>query len=130
MPTYAQSIREQRLFEEPRGLQEFNTIAFGLLRCQEELLEAQYEAYKGNLEALLTEVIDVTIFAHSIIGRLCEELGLAPEQVDTMVEQKFAHNHHKYDERFWIGRQTSDAIKTARHWHNNGIVQDIGNDYY
>lgn len=130
MPTYAQSIREQRLFEEPRRLKEFNTIAFGLLRLQEELLEAQYEAYKGDHEALLTEVIDVTIFAHSIISKLCEELGLAPEQIDTIVEQKFAHNHHKYDERFWIGRQTGEAIKAARQWHNNGLGEPLGNDIY
>lgn len=130
MPTYAQSIREQRLFEEPRGLEEFNTIAFRLLRLQEELLEAQYEAYKGNLEALLTEVIDVTIFAHSIISKLCEELGIAPEQVDTMVENKFSHNQKKYDESHFLGRTTADAIKRARHWHNNGLGEEVGNDYY
>ena len=130
MPTYAQSIREQRLFEEPRGLGEYNTIAFGLLRLQEELLEAQYEAHKGNLEALLTEIIDVTIFAHSVIGNLCEELGIAPEQVDTMVEQKFGHNHKKYDLQFFQGRMTSEAMKTARHWHNNGLTEQLGNDVY
>jgi hypothetical protein len=46
-----------------------------------------------------------------------------------MVEQKFGHNHKKYDLQFFQGRMTGDAMKTARHWHNNGIEQ-LGNDVY
>jgi len=130
MPTYAEGIRTQQDFESERGLTQLNSIAFGLLRMQEELLEAQYEHLKGDLEAMLVEVIDVTIFAHSVIGQLCEALGVAPEQVDTMVEDKFFKNTRKYDERFFKGRMTSEAIKTARHWHNNGLGDQLGNDYY
>lgn len=130
MPTYAESIREQREFEQARGLDEYNTIAFGLLRLQEELLEAQHEHLKGDNEAMLVEIIDITIFAHSVIGQLCEALGIAPEQIDTMVEDKFFKNTRKYDERFFKGRMTSEAIKTARQWHNNGLGQEVGNDYY
>lgn len=130
MPTYAEGIRTQQDFESERGLTQLNSIAFGLLRMQEELLEAQYEHLKGDLEKLLIEVLDVSIFAQSVLAKLCDELGVAPEQIDRMVSLKYASNRRKYDPAFFQGRMTSEAIKTARHWHNNGLGDQLGNDYY
>jgi len=130
MPTYAEGIRHQNNFEHTRGLSELNSIAYGLLRMQEELLEALYEQLKGDLEKLFIEVLDVTIFAHSVLAKLCEELEIAPEQVDTMVQAKYSANERKYDEAFFKGRMAMEGIKTARHWHNNGLGHDVGNDYY
>lgn len=102
------------------------------MRIQGELGEA-VEAYLHETpKDLAVEIIDVVIFAHSMLGRIADELGWKPEDVDQLVEAKMAANHTKYDEVFFQnGHDTSTAITLARHWHNLGLNDErLGNDYY
>jgi hypothetical protein len=125
MPTSAELIQAQRDFEQERGLDRFNTVAHSLERMQGELNEA-VEAYLHQTPRdLLLETIDVTIFAHSLMGRLADHLGITPEQVDELVVQKMAANETKYDEAFFQnGWDTSQAITVARHWWNLGLHEE------
>lgn len=131
MPTSAELIHAQRDFEIPRGLNTYNTYWHSLLRMQEELSEA-IEAYLHETpQALATEVVDVVIFSHSLLGRLAEQMGWEPEDVDQLIEAKMAKNHMKYDEEFFYSRKPEDAIACARHWWNLGLADEqLGNDYY
>lgn len=132
MPTSAELIQAQRDFEQPRGLDTYNTHWHSLMRIQGELSEA-VEAYLHETpKDLAVEIIDVVIFAHSMLGRIADELGWKPEDVDQLVEAKMAANHTKYDEVFFQnGHDTSTAITLARHWHNLGLNDErLGNDYY
>lgn len=131
MPTAAELIHAQRDFEIPRGLNTYNTHWLSLMRMYEELGEATDAEIAGDNRHLATEVVDVVIFAHSLLGRLCEELGWNPEDIDQLIEAKMAHNHAKYDEDFFNTLKTPDAIRAARHWHNLQLNEERwGNDIY
>jgi len=71
-------IRKQLEFETPRGLDKQGMVG-RLNRWLQEWEEAMVEAQKGDHEALLWEVADLNIFAASMFGELCTELGIAPE---------------------------------------------------
>lgn len=98
---------------------------------QQELSEA-IEAYLHETpKDLATEVCDVVIFAHSLLGRLAEQMGWEPEDIDQLIETKMALNHTKYDEDFFASRKPEDAIACARHWWNLGLADEqLANDYY
>jgi hypothetical protein len=125
MPSTSELITMQQNFEQERGLDRFNTVAHSLERMQGELNEA-VEAYLHQTPRdLLIEVIDVTIFAHSLMGRLADHLGLTPEDVDNLVMEKMAINYTKYDEAFFRnGWDTTQAITVARHWWNLGLHEE------
>jgi hypothetical protein len=132
MPTSAELIEAQRHFEAERGLDTFNTIAYGLYRTQVELDEAKHAHEYETPADLLIELIDVQIFTHSLMGKLANQLGLEPEAVDRMVEAKMAANYSKYDTAFFEnGHSTATAMTLARHWHNLGLHEErLGNDVY
>lgn len=132
MPSSAELIQAQRDFEQPRGLDRFNTIEYGLDRTRQELDEARHAHENETPLALLFELIDVQIFVHSLMARVADELDIEPAHVDRMIEIKMAHNHEKYDEAFFNnGYDTGTAITMARHWHNLELNDErLGNDYY
>lgn len=131
MPTSSELIQAQRDFEIPRGLNNYNTHWHSLLRMQEELSEA-IEAYLHETpQALATEVVDVVIFSHSLLGRLAEQMGWEPSDIDQLIEAKMAANHRKYDEEFFATRKPENAIACARHWWNLGLAdEEFRNDVY
>lgn len=132
MPSSAEIIHQQREFESERGLDTYNTIQFGLLRLYEEVNEA-FQAYQNEPpENLMYELIDVVIFAHSLLGRVAENLNIEPEAIDQAVDRKMLANFTKYDLDFFNnGHDTATAIKHARHWHNLSLNDErLANDYY
>ena len=137
MPTSAELITHQRQFEGARGLDTFNTLDLAIDRMQEELDEAKAELKTGDTMALLFEVIDTVIFAHSIFSKLCYQLGIPEDYVDNYIDQKMEHNFNKYHEDHFdlVGLEvggktytTRDAIDRARHHHNHELPE--GNDAY
>lgn len=131
MPTSSELIHAQRDFEIPRGLNTYNTHWLSLMRMYEELGEATEAYLHETPKDLATEVCDVVIFAHSLLGRLAEQMGWSPEDIDQLIEAKMAKNHVKYDEEFFTSRKPEDAIACARHWWNLGLADEqLGNDYY
>ena len=114
-PTSAELIDFQFEFEEPRGLLEFNSLPHGFFRMMEEMEEARIEMEKGDYEALLVELADTLIFMHSMFGNIVRKLGLAPEEVDRIIEKKAAQNHVKYSMEFFSeGRSTAEAMALAK----------------
>lgn len=129
MPTTAELIDAQYCFEEERGLLEFNIPPHSFFRLFEELEEV-IEAYsRSNDLDVLRELIDCLIFIHSIFGQYARKLGISPERVDQMIEEKMAINQIKYDTRYFrAGKPTKQALQEAkRAW--NGEEWE-GNDYY
>lgn len=132
MPTSCELIIMQKEFEAPRGLDKFNSPKYSMSRIQNEVDEAVEALNEGDTRALAVELVDVIIFAHSLLGKLADELGLQPEDIDQLVEAKMAHNHEKYNEAFFNnGHDTATAITLARHWHNLGLDEErLTNDYF
>jgi phosphoribosyl-ATP pyrophosphohydrolase len=110
-------IRKQQEFETPRGLDKQGMVG-RLYRWLQEWEEAMVEAKKGDNEALLWEVADLNIFAASMFGELCTELGIAPEQIDNMLEEKMKINNQKYQIHYFEDLPTERAVELARYvWH-------------
>lgn len=129
MPTSAELILAQKDFEQPRGLDRHNTYWHSLMRMQGELSEAVEAYFEGQPKEL---AVDVVIFAHSMLGKLADELGWQPEDMDQLIEAKMAANYIKYDQAFFEnGHSTATAMTLARHWHNLGLAEErLGNDVY
>lgn len=123
MPTSAELIDFQYDFEEPRGLLEHNKGARGVSRMLDEVAEAVTELEDGNLNEMIGEVIDVVIFAHSILGWLARETGIPYDGIDRMIEQKMECNHQKYRVELFSQYPVEEAIKIAREeWNKNQRV--------
>lgn len=114
MPTSADLIDAQYIFEEERGLLGYNIPPHAFFRLFDEL-EETIEAYeqKDDFE-VLKELIDVNVFLHSLFGYYTRKLGLAPEQVDRMVEQKMEQNNVKYSREWFDGNTPEEALKKAK----------------
>lgn len=114
MPNSSELIDAQYLFEEPRGLLEHNTPPHSLHRLAEELGEVWEEIDQEHWLEAITEVADVVIFAHSILGFLARKLDMAYEEVDRIIEDKMASNQKKYHISHFEGRSTKEAMEYSR----------------
>ena len=61
-----------------RGISTFNNLAHGLIRVQEEILEAQYALLDGDLEHTLQEILDFINYSwnQSTLCNLCQKLKI------------------------------------------------------
>jgi hypothetical protein len=114
MPTSAQLIDAQYEFESPRGLLEYNKGARGVSRMLFEVDEAIDELEAGRLPEMMTEIVDMVIFAHSILGWLARETGTRYEDIDRLIEQKMETNLIKYDLRFFDGKTPDEALREVK----------------
>lgn len=114
MPTSAELIDCQYDFELPRGLLTINRGERVVDRLLDEVDELRTEIQQKNYFEAIYEAIDVVIFAHSIMGWLARETGIAYEEVDQMVAKKFARNHQKYDIEIFKQYEPETAIKVSR----------------
>ncbi len=136
----AELIKAQAEFEQPRGLDSYNTIYTGIQRMLDEAEEAQQEIFNTDgtskdevdYQAFSLEIIDTIIFAHSILGQVCSLTGTSAEEMEKLLESKLQRNQEKYDEAFFNnGWDTATAIRVARHWWNLGLHEEqLGNDIY
>lgn len=101
-------------FEQDRGISTFNNLQRGLVRVQEEILEAQYALLDGDLEHTLQEILDFINYSMSLLLHVCNDLGVAPEQVDTMLVEINRQRDLKYRIELFREHPPEEAIKIAR----------------
>lgn len=114
MPTSEQLIDSQYEFELPRGLLEHNQPPYTFHRLLEEVGEMWEEVDQKEWLKALQEGADVVIFAHSILGYLARQAGVAYEEVDRMIEAKMLQNAQKYHISHFQGRSPAEAIEYSR----------------
>lgn len=107
-------MRNHERFETDRGISTFNNLAHGLIRVQEEILEAQYALLDGDLEHTLQEILDFVNYSMSLLLHVCNDLGVAPEQVDTMLVQINQMRDQKYRIELFREYPAEEAIRIAR----------------
>ena len=107
-------MRDHERFENDRGILTRNNLARGLVRVQEEILEAQYAYLDGDLEHTLSEILDFINYSMSLLLHVCNDLGVAPEQVDTMLEEINRQRDLKYRIELFREYPAEEAIKIAR----------------
>jgi len=107
-------MRNHQRFEEDRGILTRNNLARGLVRVQEEILEAQYAYLDGDLEQTLAEILDFINYSMSLLLHVCNDLGVAPEQVDTMLEEINRQRDLKYRIELFREHPPEEAIRIAR----------------
>lgn len=114
-------MRNHARFEEDRGISTRNNLSRGLVRVQEEILEAQYALLDGDLEHTLSEILDFLNYSMSLLLHVCNDLGVAPEQVDTMLEEINRQRDLKYRIELFREHPPEEAIRIARaEWTMNG----------
>lgn len=107
-------IHNQRRWEGERGIKNGH---YGIDRVQVELDEAREAT---NLEEKLAELIDVQIILAGTFSRLCAELGVAPEQIPKMIDDKLKVNEIKYNLRYFKEWSPDEAQAYARYvWSFN-----------
>ena len=114
MPTSAEMIDLQYNFEEPRGLLDHNTGTFALHRLCDELGEAWEEHDRKDYFKMLKELIDVQVFAFSILGDLCRKLDIAYEEVDRLMIETMQKAEAKYKIEHFKNRSPEEAIAYSR----------------
>ena len=67
-----------------------------------------------DLEKLLREVLDVWNMVGSVVLHIINELGIAPEQVDTIMELINRSRDAKYAIEYFRELPTEEAIKVSR----------------
>ena len=107
-------MRDHQRYEEDRGISTRNNLPRGFLRCQEELLEAQYAYLDGDLEHTLREILDFFNYSMSLLLHVCNDLGVAPEQVDQMLVEINRQRDLKYRVELFREHPPEEAIKIAR----------------
>jgi len=107
-------IRDHERFENDRGILTRNNLARGLVRIQEELLEAQYAYLDGDLEHTLQEILDFINYSMSLLLHVCNDLGVAPEQVDQMLVEINRQRDLKYRVELFREHPPEEAIRIAR----------------
>lgn len=107
-------MRNHERFETDRGISTFNNLAHGLIRVQEEILEAQYALLDGDLEHTLQEILDFINYSMSLLLHVCNDLGVAPEQVDNMLVEINRQRDLKYRIELFREHPPEEAIKIAR----------------
>lgn len=130
MPSSAELIRQQQLWEGKRGLDKWNTYESRMGRLQEEVDEA-WEAYEDVDDiAFMLEICDVVIFAHSILGALCEDRDIAPEAIDHFIQWKMNQNEKKYPVSLFDKFDPKTAIEISRElWYRNHPKKHFPDDY-
>lgn len=79
--TSADIIHHHLGFQQEKQLSSVDT-------CLEHIIfDASLGLRDGISEDLLLRVVDITILAHAIFANLCQELGIAPEQIDAIVKE-------------------------------------------
>jgi len=107
-------MRNHERFETDRGISTHNNLAHGLIRVQEEILEAQYALLKGDLEHTLLEILDFINYSMSLLLHVCTDLGVAPEQVDNMLVEINKQRDLKYRIELFREYPPEEAIRVAR----------------
>lgn len=107
-------MRDHERFEQDRGILTHNNLAHGLIRVQEEILEAQYALLDGDLEHTLQEILDFINYSMSLLLHVCNDLGVAPEQVDNMLVEINKQRDLKYRIELFKQYPPEEAIKIAR----------------
>ena len=125
MPTISELIYKQHEFQEPRGLNKFNTPKRAFERFMEEVEEMYWEIAVEDENKALEELVDVFIIGGAIALSLCHLTGKSPEEFEAMVHKKFSHNEIKYDQDFFNnGLPLDDALRIAKHWWDLGLHED------
>lgn len=123
LPNSAELIREQRFFQEPRGI-EHNAITV-FRRFMDEVDELEEELLKEGDMWALVELADVFIMAGAVAVYLIDKMDLEPEDMDFMIEAKMRQNQIKYPEQLFINHTPEEAVRIAREqWDNTVPIID------
>jgi len=116
-------MRNHERFEKDRGIDTRNHLGRGLVRVQEEILEAQYALLDGDLEHTLLEILDFINYSMSLLLHVCTDLGVAPEQVDRMLVEINKQRDLKYRVELFREYPAEEAIKIARQeWEMRNVL--------
>jgi len=110
----SENIRSHEQFEVDRNLYDFYTLQELFHRTDQEWQEAKDELLVMDLEKLLREVLDVWNMVGSVVLHIINELGIAPEQVDTIMELINRSRDAKYAIEYFRELPTEEAIKVSR----------------
>lgn len=114
MTTLAENIRSHEQFERDRGIYQMYSIALLFDRVNHEWEEAKDELAVGDLEKLLHEVLDVWNMIGSLVLHIIDEVGVAPEQVDTIMGLINKSRDAKYAVEYFRSMPPDEAIKVSR----------------
>lgn len=114
MPTLAGLIRSQERFETDRNIFDSRSIDYLIARSVMEWDEFIDEIIKGDLEHALTEILDYFNLLSSLILHIITEIGVAPEQVDTIMDRINYLRDQKYRIELFREHPPEEAIKIAR----------------
>lgn len=116
-------ITHQIEWERIRGIDNPND---NLPRTLDELNEAFEET---DPVKRLEEMVDVLIVLVGGMGKVCERLGIEPQEVNDLIEWKLSKNARKYDIEYFESNPTNTAITFVRHYWSHP-EQWCGNDVY
>lgn len=111
---FSENVEDHYHFETTRGIYHHYTIDSLFDRVQEELDEARVELSAGDLAKLFREVMDVWNIIGSLILHIISELGITPEQVDTVMEMINKSRDAKYAVEYFEALPPEEAIRVSR----------------
>lgn len=110
----SENIRSHERFEVDRNLYDFYTLNELFYRTDQEWQEAKEELEVRDLEKLLHEVLDVWNMIGSVVLHIINELGIAPEQVDMIMELINKSRDAKYAVEYFRSMPVEEAIQVSR----------------
>lgn len=126
----SENIRSHQRFDEDRGLDKYFDLEKTFNRTNDEWLEVLAELQivlqlqetvglmaedrKEALERLFKETMDMWNMIGKTILYLISELGIAPEQVDTIMELINRSRDAKYAIEYFRSMPVEEAIKVSR----------------
>ena len=110
----SENIRQHETFEVDRNLYDFYTLNELFHRTDEEWQEAKDELEVRDLEKLLHEVLDVWNMIGAVVLHIINELGIAPEQLDTIMGLINSSRDAKYAVEYFRSMPPEDAIQLSR----------------
>lgn len=110
----SENIRSHERFELDRNLYDFYTLQELFHRTDQEWQEAKDELEVRDLEKLLHEVLDVWNMIGSVVLHIINELGIAPEQVDTIMGLINKSRDAKYAVEYFRSMPVEEAIQVSR----------------
>lgn len=110
----SENIRSHERFESDRNMYDFYTLNELFHRTDQEWQEAKDELVKNDLEKLFREVLDVWNMVGAVVLHIINDLGIAPEQVDTIMELINKSRDAKYAVEYFRSMPVDEAIKVSR----------------